>query len=365
MLKTPAPVDLRQAYLDARAGGAVQPGEIAAVLGVSEGALLDAHVGAPAGALQAQRLRPDFGRLLSELSRAGELLAQTGHAHGVQECVGVYERLGDAMPPSHEFSPARGDEIDLRPRLACWAQGYAVREAGPRGEVQSLQFFDAAGRAVHKVFAQPATLQACWQALRVRWIDALVPAPCWQPHAPAEVPAPAIDAAAWRAAWAGLRDAQQLDTLLLRHGLRRLDALRLAAPQFAQRVDDDAARMLLSAAAASGTPLLALVSSAGGVQARSGCVASVGVERGWLQVMAPRFRLALREAAIAEAWAVRRPGADGVVSSLELYAADGEPILRLLGQRKPGEPERWAWRDLIDAQVDDPIWREEATSCAA
>jgi putative hemin transport protein len=58
-------MDIRQAYADARAAGATRHRDIALSLGVTEGMLIDAHVGAPDGGLQAQRLRRDFPRLLS------------------------------------------------------------------------------------------------------------------------------------------------------------------------------------------------------------------------------------------------------------------------------------------------------------
>lgn len=40
-------------------------------------------------------------------------------------------------------------------------------------------------------------------------------------------------------------------------------------------------------------------------------------------------------------------GQDGVVTALELFDARGETIAMLFGARKPGEPERPAWLDLM------------------
>jgi hypothetical protein len=45
----------------------------------------------------------------------------------------------------------------------------------------------------------------------------------------------------------------------------------------------------------------------------------------WLNVLDPGFNLHLREDLIASAWIVRKPTADGVVSSLELFDAGGAP----------------------------------------
>ena len=363
-------MDLRQAYLDARAAGATRHRDIADSLGVSEGMLIDAHVDAPRsgneGGLQAQRLRRDFPRLLSELSRAGELMALTRNAHCVHERTGVYVHLSAQGEPGCETGLALGDEIDLRLFYSQWAQGYAVRESTSQGEQQSLQFFDAHGVAVHKVFARPATQLAAWQALRVRWSDLDAPAPQWQP-APGSVDAAPVDVdeRSFRAGWAALRDTHEFSGLLRKHGVRSIDAMRLAAPEFAQPVDLHAARVVLQGAAASGTPIMVFVGNPGVIQIHGGPVRHIAVMGPWLNVLDPRFNLHLREDAIAQAWAVRKPTVDGLVSSLELYAHDGELIAQFFGQRKPGQPERCSWRQLLDGLVDDPVWSEEAAGCAA
>jgi putative hemin transport protein len=355
-------MDLRQAYADARAAGAKRHRDIAQSLGVTEGMLIDAHVGAPASGLQARRLRRGFPRLLSELSRAGELMALTRNAHCVHERTGIYEHLSAQGEAGREMGLALGEEIDLRLFYSHWAHGYAVRE----GEQQSLQFFDARGVAVHKVFTRPATQMTAWQALGVEWTDPDAEPPQWKTGpAASPVDAPAIDAEAFRAGWAALRDTHEFFGLLRRHGITRRTAMHLAAPPFAQRVDNHAARVLLEGAAANGTPIMVFVGNPGVIQIHGGPIKRVALMGPWLNVLDPRFNLHLREDAIAEAWAVRKPTVDGLVSSLELYAADGELIAQFFGQRKPGQPERCAWRQLLDGLVDDPIWSQEAAGCTA
>jgi putative hemin transport protein len=60
------------------------------------------------------------------------------------------------------------------------------------------------------------------------------------------------------------------------------------------------------------------------------------------------FNLHLREDHVASAWVVRKPTSDGLVSSLELFDAAGEPIAMFFGERKPGRPELCAWRELLE-----------------
>lgn len=71
--------------------------------------------------------------------------------------------------------------------------------------------------------------------------------------------------------------------------------------------------------------------------------------KGWLNIFNPTFTLHLLEETIAETWVTRKPTADGHVTSLELFAADGTQIAQLYGQRTEGEPEQTQWRAQIDA----------------
>ncbi len=71
--------------------------------------------------------------------------------------------------------------------------------------------------------------------------------------------------------------------------------------------------------------------------------------KGWLNIFNPTFTLHLLEESVAETWVTRKPTADGHVTSLELFAADGTQIAQLYGQRTEGEPEQTQWRAQIDA----------------
>ena len=60
----------------------------------------------------------------------------------------------------------------------------------------------------------------------------------------------------------------------------------------------------------------------------------------WLNIMDPTFHLHLRTDHIAEIWAVRKPTADGHVTSLEALDAKGEMVIQFFGKRKEGFAER-------------------------
>ena len=72
------------------------------------------------------------------------------------------------------------------------------------------------------------------------------------------------------------------------------------------------------------------------------CVgAKAALARGTLEVLACDR--------IDSAWIVRKPTKDRIVTSLEVFDADGTLMAMLFGARKPGRPEQGGWRALVTA----------------
>jgi putative hemin transport protein len=85
------------------------------------------------------------------------------------------------------------------------------------------------------------------------------------------------------------------------------------------------------------------------VQIHTGPVATLKEVGPWFNVLDPGFNLHLRDGDIAEAWVVRTPTRDGIVTSLEIYDAAGEQIAWMFGARVDGEAERQDWRALVES----------------
>lgn len=356
---------LREGYQTARLAGAARHRDIAAQLGVSEGELIAAHVNAvpqPQG-LRAQRLRAEWPRLIAALETVGPVMALTRNTSCVHEKTGVYCNTSANGPAGREMGLVLGGDIDLRVFYSRWAHGFAVDEASDKGLQRSLQFFDSSGTAVHKVFVKRATDLAAWERLVVDFSDAKgVPGlELAAPPLPVrEKPNTDIDVEAFHQAWASMRDTHEFFGLLRTHGVTRTQALRLAETRFVRPVDAASAQQVLSGAASTGTPIMVFVGNPGVIQIHTGPVNKVVVTGPWLNVLDPGFNLHLREDHIASAWVVRKPTSDGLVTSLELFDAQGETIAMVFGERKPGRPELCAWRELIDGLVGDRVGFEEA-----
>jgi putative hemin transport protein len=319
-----------------------RPIDQAAALGVSEATWLTAHQ-TDAGVT---RLSLPAADILMALPALGPVMALTRNPSCVHEKDGAYANI--------EISGAMGlvlnHDIDLRLFLGHWAHGFSVEAPLDGGGIRhSLQFFDSAGVAVHKIFARPATDIAAWRALVARFAAGPLQPVVAVPPGPAKADSPdsAIDLEALRAGWSKLADVHDFFALLRRQGVGRRQALRLAGDPFARRIAPASVRWILDEAAAREVPIMCFVGNPGCIQIHSGPIRKV-VEMGpWLNVLDPGFNLHLRADHVADAFAVWKPQTDSAVHSIELFDAEGQLICQLFGERKPGRPELEGWKQLV------------------
>jgi len=297
----------------------------------------------------ATRLRPDWAALLQGLHEAGEVMALTRNDNCVHERHGRYEQVSVSGP----MGLVLGEDIDLRLFLRNWKHALHVPAGNPGSPRGSVQVFDAAGEAVHKVFATDATLEGALDRLAAALRDEAPAALRAEPRAPRAAPRPdaEIDAAGLREAWAGLRDTHDFFPMLRRFDVARRQALRLSGPQWARRLPPAAIERSLSAAAAAALPIMIFVGNHGCIQIHTGPVRRLVPMGEWFNVLDPAFNLHLRTTGLHEAWLVRKPTEDGVVTSLEGFDAEGEVVLMLFGKRKPGQAEDPAWRALAEGMA--------------
>lgn len=315
----------------------------AAQLGVREGELLATRIDDGA-----TRLRPEFKAILSAVTSLGRVMALTRNNDVVHERKGIYQN------PSLEHGPVGlfvGADIDLRIFWHAWAHAFAVVESGRDGARHSLQFFSADGEAVHKIYLVPESDASEYHDLVSHFrADDQTPAMMVQPAAPArpELPDTHIDAVALREGWLNLKDTHDFHLLLRQHGVSRTQALRLAPEgDHAVPVKPEALRGVITAVAAEQCPIMVFVGNPGMLQIHTGTVSKLMDIPEWFNVVDPDFNLHVREAAIAQAWVVRKPSADGMITALECYDAKGEQLVQLFGKRKPGIPELEHWRAII------------------
>jgi len=339
--------ELREALiaLKERAPG-IRARDAARELGVSEAELVACRVGY--GVI---RLEPDFGAILRAMPAVGEVMVLTRNDHCVHEKHGTFGHV--SIGPGHAI--VLNHDIDLRLFMSHWRYGFVVTEQVASGLRTSLQVFDIDGMAVHKIYLTAESDRAVFDALVKRFRSAeqsadvaIAPLPPRQPDRPDSE----IDVGNFHKHWRALQDTHDFFGLLQEFGVSRAQAMRLAEREFAYPVPSGALRRMLEMAAESKTPIMCFVGNPGCIQIHTGPVETLKTVGPWFNILDPRFNLHLREDAIHEAWVVRKPTRDGIVTSLELFDGTGFCFAQFFGERKPGKSELEAWREIVSGISD-------------
>ena len=317
--------------------------DLAAQLGVSEAELVAAHCGDGVA-----RIDPRVNDLLTGLEAVGEVMALTRNESAVHEKIGVYDKV---VPGTHN-AMVLGEQIDLRIFPKVWAHGFAVEKRDGDEIRRSLQFFDEAGQAVHKVHLRPSSNLYAYQKLVGELLSAdQDPGVLVTEVVPANDEAGAENVAVddLRDRWSKLTDVHQFFGMLRSLKLSRQQAVQMVGQDYAWQLGDDAVATMMHGAAESGLPIMCFVGNRGCIQIHSGPIRTLKPMGPWLNVLDETFHLHLRLDHIKEAWMVRKPTKDGHVTSLEAYDAGGEMIIQFFGKRHEGEGERHEWRTLAES----------------
>lgn len=315
-------------------------------LGVSEAELLATRTGDGV-----RRIHADVARLLPRLEAVGRCMALTRNDLFVHEKVGVYRNV---YVDPHVASVVDAD-IDLRIFPSRWRHGFAVEDDAGGGRRRSLQFFDAHGVAVHKVFLKDDADVDVYESIVAELLhedqaweqDVAEPEPPTEPR-----PDGSVDAAALESDWRAMGSTHDFHALLRRHEVARTQALRLVPGELARPATNRGLREVLERASATTLPLMVFVNSPGTIQIHHGPIARLEDTTGWLNILDPGFQLHARQGEIGSTWVVRKPTERGWVTSVELYDAEGGLAALLFGVREEGEPENPAWRALAEGLAE-------------
>ncbi|MBO6666496.1 ChuX/HutX family heme-like substrate-binding protein [Parvibaculum sp.] len=292
------------------------------------------------------RLRPEWSGIIGAVGALGRVMALTRNESVVHERKGVYGTLEGGA----HVGLIVGEDIDLRIFFTQWKFGFAVVEKMEDGSLRrSLQFFDAHGTAIHKIYQTPETDTAAFDALIARFATEASPVEVTAAPAPKQaLPDSEIDVAGFRAAWDALKDTHEFHGLINKFKVQRLQGVRLAGEGRAARVPAASLRATLEAAKSGEVPIMVFVGNPGMIQIHTGPVENLKPMGPWFNVLDEKFNLHLREDHIDSAWVVWKPTEDGTVTSLELFDREGTLIATLFGKRKPGVPEDEAWRAIVN-----------------
>lgn len=337
--------DLKQAWTRLReAEPKLRIRDAAARLGVSEAELLATGCGETVTRLEIE----DWGRFLTLLEPLGRVMALTRNDQFVHERKGVYANAETLS--AHNMALFVNPDIDLRIFLGQWKYGFAVSEEAARGRRDSLQIFDRAGTALHKIYLQEDSNREAFEKIveSFRSPNQEPVQPVGEkPAAEPEKPDGEIDVEGFRRGWTTLKDTHDFFPLMKKFGVSRQQALRLADPAMAYPVRPDALREVLQKAAERKLPIMIFVGNPGLIQIHTGTVERLVAAGEWFNVLDESFNLHVRENELARVFVVKKPTAEGTVTSVEFFNRAGENVALFFGKRKPGIPEMQEWRDLV------------------
>ena len=337
--------------------------DAARALGASEAQLLATNLGNGVTRLQADGNQP------REIMRAalglGLVQAITRNENGVIETTGTASKFKQAGDKSDQADAKQdpekearerniaggylGGAIDLRFHFENWKYAFAVAQPGRDGKLsRSLQFFDAQGDSVHKLYVRSdagvavfdqlvATFRAPEQSAQLNVLAAASKV--------AEKPDASIDVKEFQLAWKEMTDVHQFAQILREFKLSREQALRLAPAGMVERVTPEALRTLLENAAKDKVAIMVFLGNDGLTQIYSGKIEKTMAAGGFYNVLDPDFNLHIRDTALRSGWVVKRGG----VTSIEFFDNDGTQVLTFFGVRERGKPQPQAWNDLADS----------------
>jgi len=315
-------------------------------LGVSEMELLATGIGE-----NVIRLEGDWTAFLKEVKSLGYVMALTRNDSVVHERKGVYNNVSFNNHVGLVLDPA----IDLRLFMQAWKFGFAVKEPF-RGDFRySFQFFDKYGEAVHKIYMTDKSDLNAYHNLTGTFKSAEqnneLPVEQKSNEPAREMPDSMIDKAALGEDWKALKDTHDFYMLLGKYRVSRTQILRLAPEDLAVKLTPAVLRPLMDGAAEKQIPIMVFVGNKGCIQIHTGEIKNVAAHENWYNVLDPEFNLHVNENDIDQAWLVRKPTQDGIVTAVEFYDSKGELIVQFFGKRKPGIPEDENWRNFADALV--------------
>ncbi|MGC8201091.1 hemin-degrading factor [Aliiroseovarius sp. PTFE2010] len=319
-----SPRDIRENQAE---NHALRARDLSETLGISEAQLVAAQVGHGTVRLSAN---PDD--IMAAVPALGEVMALTRTPSVVHEKVGSYDNYHSGKHASMVLN----ENVDLRIFPQHWISAFAVETVVDDTPRRSIQIFDAAGDAVHKIHLRNGSNHEEWATL-VKTLatpeqsDSLDVAP--RP-APTGARSREDKAETLRSEWDRMTDTHQFLLMTRKLKMNRLGAYRIAGAPYVRRLAPQSVDLLLAKLGESGVPSMVFVGNHGCIQIHSGPIKAVKQVGPWNNVMDPGFNLHLRSDHVAEVYEVRKPTKRGMAISVEAFDEHGEIILQIFGMRK-------------------------------
>lgn len=292
------------------------------------------------------RLKSDWPEILYDLKSLGTVMALTRNDSAVHEKIGLYNPVNIIANQASIVT----DELEIRLMLEHWDFAFAVQEDAPKGQRFSLQFFDVAGVAIHKVYLTDNSDQQVFNAIvrKFRHPDQsrIIKTQSLDIHINSDTE---VSVDALRQYWRKLKHPQDFETMLTHFKVSRFEAMALAGAEFVQPVDPIVFLEFIKTLSEITLPVILTVQNQGAIQIHKGSLHHLKLTGPWLNILDEGFNLHLLQETINTMYIVEKPMATGKTNTLELYNATGQNILTLSGENDSANYEDPRWIDLIQS----------------
>ena len=339
----PTPEAIRAALDD---NTAMRARDLADKLGIREAQLVAARAGQGV-----TRLEPHPDGIIGAACTLGEIMALTRNESCVSEVVGEY---GNYTSGTHA-ALALNEPIDMRIFPMRWGSAFAVETPIKDGIRRSLQVFDQAGDAVHKIFLRgeaslPAWTRAVETLRHADQSDSLAVEARMAPEGARMNPAKVDDL---RDAWRQMTDTHEFYMMVRKLKMNRLGAYRISGAPFVRQLAVESVDQMLTTARDSSTGIMSFVGNRGCIQIFSGPIGTLKQVGPWQNILDPGFNLHLRTDHIAEVWAVDKPtNRGGAAVSVEAFDTEGNLIIQFFGISREGRDTREEWKKIVAGLPD-------------
>lgn len=317
--------------------------DAAAQLGVSEATLLSTRIGQGVTRLDANPID-----LFQDIKNLGRIMSLTRNDACVLEHHGTIQKIDVIGTMPNAMATVIGP-IELRVFFKNWQFFFAVEDPKPTGGfLRSIQVFDKAGDAIIKMYLKDEDRLDAFENIVHTYRHADQLQGIETEAYPEETYNKEIDIAAFQQAWLQMKDTHDFFGMLKDFGVSRKYALEIAPKGTTRKIQLSSINTMLETAASTKLPIMIFAGNRGNIQIHQGKVRTIRELGTWLNVLDPDFNMHLNMAEITEAWIVKKSTSDGLVSSIELFNANNELMAQFFGLRKPGKPEKEAWREILE-----------------
>jgi len=292
------------------------------------------------------RLEGDWAEIIRSMPSLGSVMVLTRNEDCVHEKHGEFNNI--SIGPGHGIVLNR--DIDLRLFMSHWHFGFAVAEEVASGKRHSFQFFDIDGQAVLKVYLPIDSSLKAYLTLIERFSAGDQEAPLnihSLPIGRGDAADEDLDIVNFLSHWENLKDTHYFFALLNEFGVGRRQSMRVAEGKFTRRLKNGCLGELLENAVKDQASIMCFVGNPGCIQIHTGTIHRTAIIGEWLNILDKNFNLHLNQSAVESIWEVRKPTSDGIVTSVEIFNEAGNCFCQFFGERKPGQIELSAWRNIV------------------